>query len=130
MQRNDRYSPDAYRGLRRYRAVLRDFPQLPRPARSIGTIKLASSSFAATGDLALGSVALAAFCGAVLGDNMGYQIARLSGDRMTDWLARNPKRAALRTMGQIFMIKWGGSSVFFLAGLWPHWAPTLTMSVA
>ena len=23
-----------------------------------------------------------------------------------------------------------GSSVFFLAGLWPQWAPTLTMSVA
>ena len=100
---------------------------LPVPS---SLLMLASSSFAATGDLALGSVALAAFCGAVLGDNMGYLIARLSGDRMTDWLARNPKRAALRTKGQIFMIKWGGSSVFFLAGLWPHWAPTLTMSVA
>ncbi|MFT4744045.1 MAG: membrane-associated protein, partial [Yoonia sp.] len=73
----------------------------------------ASGSFAATGDLALGSVALAAFCGAVLGDNAGYLIARLSGDRMADWLARHPKRAALRTKGQNFMTKWGGSSVFF-----------------
>ena len=83
---------------------------LPVPS---SLLMLASGSFAATGDLALGSVALAGFCSTVLGDNTGYLIARLSGDRMTDWLARNPKRAALRTKGQIFMIKWGGSSVFF-----------------
>lgn len=83
---------------------------LPVPS---SLLMLASGSFAATGDLVLGSVALAAFCGAVLGDNAGYLIARLSGDRMADWLARNPKRAALRTKGQNFMTKWGGSSVFF-----------------
>ncbi|MCO4849037.1 MAG: DedA family protein [Yoonia sp.] len=83
---------------------------LPVPS---SLLMLASGSFAATGDLVLSSVALAAFCGAVLGDNAGYMIARFSGDRMGDWLAANPKRAALRIKGQNYMAKWGGSSVFF-----------------
>lgn len=83
---------------------------LPVPS---SLLMLASGSFAATGDLALISVALAAFCGAVLGDNTGYLIARLSGDRMGDWLDATPKRAALRSKGHAYMTKWGGSSVFF-----------------
>lgn len=83
---------------------------LPVPS---SLLMLASGSFAATGDLVLINVALAAFCGAVLGDNTGYAIARLSGDRMGDWLDKHPKRAKLRAKGHSFMQKWGGSSVFF-----------------
>lgn len=83
---------------------------LPVPS---SLLMLASGSFAATGDLVLIEVALAAFVGAVLGDNLGYLIARLSGDRMENWLNAHPKRAALSTKGQAYMEKWGGSSVFF-----------------
>ena len=52
---------------------------LPVPS---SILMLASGSFAATGDLDIVHVAIAAFADAVLGDNTGYVIARLSGDRM------------------------------------------------
>jgi len=76
-------------------------------------LMLASGGFAATGDLSLISVGLGAFGGAVLGDNSGYWIARKFGTRLDDWLARHPKRAALRARSAAFMEKRGGSSVFF-----------------
>ncbi|MDP5362716.1 MAG: DedA family protein, partial [Paracoccaceae bacterium] len=46
-------------------------------------LMLASGGFAATGDLTLSSVVLAAYVGAVLGDNSGYWIARAFGPRLT-----------------------------------------------
>jgi membrane protein DedA with SNARE-associated domain len=83
---------------------------LPVPS---SLLMLASGGFAAAGDLSLPAVAAAAFCGAVIGDNTGYWIARRLGDRLSSWLASKPKRAALRTKSEKFMGKWGGSSVFF-----------------
>lgn len=83
---------------------------LPVPS---SILMLASGSFAATGDLSLLNVAIAAFCGAVLGDNTGYLIARTSGDRMGRWFKSKPKRAGMLVKGEAFMTKWGGSSVFF-----------------
>ncbi|SMX32012.1 DedA family protein [Octadecabacter ascidiaceicola] len=76
-------------------------------------LMLASGGFAAAGDLSLMAVGLGAFSGAVLGDNSGYWIARKFGKRLDDWLARHPKRAALRARSAAFMEKRGGSSVFF-----------------
>ncbi len=83
---------------------------LPVPS---SILMLASGSFAATGDLSIYNVAIAAFCGAVIGDNTGYLIARLSNDWLGDWLFAAPKRARMMRKGQAFMTKWGGSSVFF-----------------
>ncbi len=83
---------------------------LPVPS---SLLMLASGGFAATGDLSLWSVLVAAFVGAVLGDNSGYWLARGLGVRLSDWLNAHPKRAALRARGQVFMQHWGGSSVFF-----------------
>lgn len=80
-------------------------------------LMLASGGFAATGDLNLAAVALGAFCGAVLGDNAGYWIARAMGTRLDDWLIKHPKRAALRARSVDFMEKRGGSSVFFTCWL-------------
>lgn len=83
---------------------------LPVPS---SILMLTSGGFAATGDLTLSTVLAAAFIGAVLGDNACYWIARASGDRMQNWLEKNPKRNALRHKSQSFMEKWGGASVFF-----------------
>ena len=83
---------------------------LPVPS---SLLMLASGGFAQTGDLPLYAVLLAAFTGAVLGDNSGYWFARGLGTRLTDWLAARPKRAAMHRKGQDFMNRWGGSSVFF-----------------
>lgn len=83
---------------------------LPVPS---SLLMLASGGFAATGDLYLTSVFAAAFAGAVLGDNTGYWIARGLGDKMLDWFEKRPKRSALIRKSEVFMNKWGGSSVFF-----------------
>lgn len=83
---------------------------LPVPS---SLLMLASGGFAATGDLSLAGVALAAFCGAVLGDNTGYWIARGLGVRADTWLNATPKRADLRQKCADFLDKRGGGSVFF-----------------
>ena len=83
---------------------------LPVPA---SLLMITSGGFAATGDLTLIAVLAAAFCGAVLGDNTGYWIARALGERLETWLDKNPKRAAFKSKGSAFMDKRGGSSVFF-----------------
>lgn len=83
---------------------------LPVPS---SLLMIASGGFAATGDLVLSSVFIAAFSGAVLGDNTGYWIARALGTRLDNWLDAHPKRATLKAKGAAFMDKRGGSSVFF-----------------
>ena len=87
---------------------------LPVPS---SLLMLASGGFAQTGDLSLFAVMLAAFSGAVLGDNSGYWLARGMGSRLTAWLAARPKRAAMHHRGQAFMNRWGGASVFFFCWL-------------
>jgi membrane protein DedA with SNARE-associated domain len=86
---------------------------------------LASGGFAAAGDLSLPAVVTAAFFGAVIGDNLGYWIARKLGARLTDWLVKRPKRAAIRKKAEDYMAKWGGSSVFFSCWLVAPLGPTV-----
>lgn len=83
---------------------------LPVPS---SLVMLAAGGFAATEDLVLIEAGLAAYAGAVLGDNLGYWIARGLGTRLGDWLSARPGRARLRSRAEAFMTRWGGSSVFF-----------------
>ena len=46
-------------------------------------VMLAGGAFASTGDLGVSEVVLAAFAGAVLGDNTGFWLGRLAGERFT-----------------------------------------------
>ena len=57
---------------------------LPVPS---SLLMLASGGFAQTGDLSLMAVMIAAFSGAVLGDNSGYWLARGMGTRLSDWFS-------------------------------------------
>ncbi len=95
---------------------------LPVPS---SLLMLVMGGFAATEDFSLEVVAAAAFCGAVIGDNTGYWIARGLGERLNDWLTARPKRAALRNKAEAFMQKWGGSSVFFSCWLVAPLGPTV-----
>lgn len=95
---------------------------LPVPS---SLLMLVMGGFAATDDFSLEVVAAAAFCGAVIGDNTGYWIARGLGDRLNDWLAARTKRAALRHKAEAFMQRWGGSSVFFSCWLVAPLGPTI-----
>ncbi|MBF9035622.1 DedA family protein [Rhodobacterales bacterium HKCCE2091] len=57
-------------------------------------IMLSAGGFAASGDLVLWQAALAAFAGAVLGDQAGYRIGAWGGEALTARL-RSPARARL-----------------------------------
>jgi len=83
---------------------------LPVPS---SLLMLSAGGFAATGDLSLTTVGLAAFGGAVLGDNSGYWLARGFGTRLDAWLTTHPKRAALLYRSEAMIDKRGGSAVFF-----------------
>lgn len=83
---------------------------LPVPS---SLLMLASGGFAAAGDLSLPAVMIAAFCGAVLGDNLGYFLAYRMGDALERWLATRPRRAAMKAKAAAYMDDWGGISVFF-----------------
>lgn len=83
---------------------------LPVPS---SLLMLASGGFAAAGDMVLPVVMLAAFAGAVLGDNLGYWLAHRFSGRLAQWLGANSKRAQLRQRAADYMDGYGGLSVFF-----------------
>jgi len=74
---------------------------------------LAGGAFAAAGDLALLSVVLAAFLGAVIGDQTGYAIGRFGGAPVLDRFARKPARKAVLERARGFVDGHGGLGVFF-----------------
>lgn len=83
---------------------------LPVPS---SLLMLASGGFAAAGDMVLPVVMLAAFAGAVLGDNLGYWLARRFSGQLAQWLGANSKREQLRQRAADYLDSYGGLSVFF-----------------
>lgn len=73
---------------------------------------LTGGAFVASGDLALWQVALAAWSGAVLGDQAGYWIGRTGGTPLTARLARAPARAAVLARAKALVDRRGGLGVF------------------
>ncbi|OWU83719.1 hypothetical protein ATO6_17855 [Oceanicola sp. 22II-s10i] len=102
---------------------------------------LTAGAFTVTGDLTLWATALAAFAGAVLGDQTGYVLARFGADRLDAFTATRPRRRALLDRARRMIEKRGGPGIFlsrwlvsplgpyanFIAGLtrFPHLAFTL-----
>lgn len=83
---------------------------LPVPS---SLLMLSAGGFAATGDLSLTTLVLAAASGAVLGDNAGYWLARGFGARLRAWLAHHPERATLLDRSAAMIAEHGGLAVFF-----------------
>jgi membrane protein DedA with SNARE-associated domain len=83
---------------------------LPIPA---SFVMLAGGAFAASGDLALGTVVLAAFGGAVIGDQVGYRAGRYGGRVIEEGIGRSPARAALLVRARAYVERWGVAGVFF-----------------
>lgn len=73
---------------------------------------LAGGAFAAAGDLSLTNVVLAAFTGAVIGDQTGYAIGRFGGGTVLDYLAQRPARQAVLSRARLFVDRWGSVGVF------------------
>lgn len=88
-------------------------------------LMMAAGGFAAAGDLVLYAVALAAFGGAVLGDNSGYWIARRLGSRAATWIDKNAKRGALKSKATDILERRGGPSVFLTCWLFAPLGPTM-----
>ena len=88
-------------------------------------LMMAAGGFAAAGDLYLATVGLAAFTGAVLGDNTGYWIARRLGTRAADWIDKNAKRAALKAKAEDILQRRGGVSVFLTCWLFAPLGPSM-----
>ena len=95
---------------------------LPLPS---SLLMLAAGGFAAAGDLSLVAVILAAFCGAILGDNSGYWIARRLGSRVENWLSAEPKRAKLRDKCVSILDNRGGPAVFLTCWLFAPLGPSM-----
>lgn len=74
---------------------------------------LTGGAFASAGDLALWQVALAAWVGAVLGDQTGYFLGRWGGVPLTARLARAPARATVLEKARALVDRRGGIGVFF-----------------
>ena len=88
-------------------------------------LMLAAGGFAATGDLSFSAVISAAFCGAVLGDNSGYWIARYLGQRVDSWLSKEPNRAKIRNKCVSILDKRGGPAVFLTCWLLAPLGPSM-----
>jgi len=73
---------------------------------------LTGGAFAAAGDLALWQVVLAAWIGAVAGDQTGYLIGRVGGAPVVARLARAPARAAVLARARALVDRQGGIGVF------------------
>lgn len=73
---------------------------------------LTGGAFVASGDLTISAVALAAYLGAILGDQAGYFIGRTGGTALVDRLARSPARAAVLSRARNLVDRRGGLGVF------------------
>lgn len=65
---------------------------LPVPS---SLMMLTAGGFAAAGDLTLWQVAAAALGGAILGDQTGFQIGRMGGERLLARLSRDPRHGRI-----------------------------------
>lgn len=84
---------------------------------------LTGGAFVSAGDLSMVNVALAAWGGAVLGDQAGYFIGRRGGALLVARLARAPSRAAVLAKAQALIDKRGGLGVFLSTWLFAPLGP-------
>jgi len=73
---------------------------------------LSGGAFIVAGDLAAAPVVLAAFGGAVLGDQAGFLIGRYGGAPVIGRIARSPARRAVLTRAQALVNRHGALGVF------------------
>jgi membrane protein DedA with SNARE-associated domain len=75
-------------------------------------VMLAGGAFVSSGDLTGWQVVAAAFGGAVLGDQLGYEVGRRGGAPLLARLERSPRRAQVLNRSRGLIDRWGGSAVF------------------
>ena len=93
---------------------------LPVPC---SVMMLTAGGFAAAGDLILWEVIAAALTGAVLGDQIGYQIGNIGGHPMLKRLSSSPAREKLVRRALDQMEKRGAVGIFFTRWLFTPVGP-------
>lgn len=88
---------------------------------------LAAGAFAASGDLDIFAVALAALGGAIAGDQLGYQVGRLGYAGAEAWLTRNHWRAAILQRAHGAVQTGGGTAVFLSRWLFSPLGPYVNL---
>ena len=83
---------------------------LPFP---ISLLLVAAGSFVEQGDMRLGPVIITASAAAVLGDNIGYFLARKKGRRFILRISRGVGGEARVKLAEKFSRRWGGVGIFF-----------------
>ncbi len=73
---------------------------------------LTGGAFVAAADLQLVQVVLAAFAGAVIGDQAGFFVGRFGGAPLVERLARSPSRRAVLDRARALVDRRGGLGVF------------------
>jgi membrane protein DedA with SNARE-associated domain len=86
-------------------------------------VMLAGGAFVASGDLALFAVVVAAFAGAVIGDQVGFRIGRHGGAAVEGRLHATPAQAAVLSRAQAFVGRWGVAGVFLSRWLFSPLGP-------
>lgn len=76
-------------------------------------LMLTGGAFGAVGDLDVVEVGVAAFVGAVLGDQIGFRLGRWGGEAILTRVARSPARARLVARARETVARHGGPGVFF-----------------
>ncbi len=98
---------------------------LPMPS---SLMMMAGGAFAAAGDLVLWQVCLAAFVGAVAGDQTGYVIARhWGGERLWGWLRSRRASARLLSQAEALLEKRGGWAVYLTRWLFSPLGPYVNL---
>jgi membrane-associated protein len=98
---------------------------LPMPS---SLMMMAGGAFSASGDLVLWQVCVAAFCGAVAGDQIGYLMARhWGGDRL--WARLRGRKASARLLEQAesLLHKRGGWAVYLTRWLFSPLGPYVNL---
>jgi len=93
-------------------------------------LMLAGGGFIASGDLTLISTGGAAYLGAVLGDQSGFQLGRRTGPMIEAKLAKAPKRAALHKKATDLTDRHGGTGVFLSRWLFSPLGPYVNFGAA
>lgn len=96
---------------------------LPIPA---SILMLAAGGFAASGDLVLGQVILAALSGAVIGDQIGFWLGRRGGAALVDRLSGGP-RGRLIGKARSLIERRGALAVFFSRWLFSPLGPYINL---
>jgi membrane protein DedA with SNARE-associated domain len=76
-------------------------------------VLLAAGSFVASGEIALAAVLFAGLAGAIVGDQAGYWLGALGGERVALRLSRRHRFATALGAAKTFALHWGRLSVFF-----------------